>query len=96
MAIGICQVLLIFIFSQNQHWEYCYTIFMLMYAIGCFTTGRILKFAPLVWGAFASWVLVIVSTFSNYDYNILLLAAAILLSYIIPGHLLRKKYKNQR
>jgi hypothetical protein len=95
LSIAICQVLLIFIFSMNHHWEYCYTFFMLLYGIGCFMTGRILKFAPLVWGACASWALVIVSTFTGYDYNILLLVAAILLSYIIPGHLLRKKYKNQ-
>jgi|SRR5882724_256854 len=95
VGIGICQFLLIFIFTRNQHWEYCYTFFMLLYAIGCFITGRILKFAPLVWGAIASWALVIVSTFSSYDYNILLMATAILLSYIIPGHLLKRKYKNQ-
>jgi len=95
IGIAICQVLLIFIFSQFQIWQYCYSFYMLLYGIGCFITGRILKFAPLVWGAFSSWVLVVVSTFVGYDYNILLLAAAILLSYIIPGHLLRKKYKNQ-
>jgi hypothetical protein len=93
ISIGFCQGLLIFIFARNNHWEYCYTFFMMLYAIGCFITGRILKFAPLVWGAFASWALVVVSTFTSYDYNILLMAAAILLSYIIPGQLLRRKYK---
>lgn len=93
ISIGICQGLLIFIFARNNHWEYCYSFFMLLYGIGCFITGRTLKFAPLVWGAFACWALVIVSTFTSYDYNILLLATAVLLSYIIPGQLLRRKYK---
>jgi len=93
VAIGICQGLLIFIFARSGNWQECYTFFMLLYAIGCFITGRILKFAPLVWGAIGSWMLVIVSTFTTYDENILLLAAAILVSYIIPGHLLRREHR---
>ncbi len=93
ISIGVCQGLIILIFIQNQQWEYCYTFFMLLYAIGCFVTGRLLNFAPLVWGAIASWMLVIISTFSSYDYNILLMATAILVSYIIPGYLLRREYK---
>jgi hypothetical protein len=58
-------------------------------------TGRLLKFAPLVWGAVACWGLAILTTYVNTDTNILLMAVAILISYIIPGHLLRKAYKRQ-
>lgn len=92
-CVAFSQGVLVFIFMQRGGWENCYSIFMLLYAIGCFTTGRILKFAPLVWGAIACWLLAIGSTFTSYDYNILLLATAILVSYIIPGHLLRAEYK---
>lgn len=91
-CIGISQGLVIFIFIRRGGWENCYTIFILLYSIGCFLTGRTLKFPPLVWGSIACWGLAILTTFAGYDTNILLLAAAILVSYIIPGHLLKKEH----
>lgn len=92
-GIGITQGMIIFIFAQHGDWQNSYTFFILLYSIGCFVTGRILKFQPLVWGAVAGWALAILSTFTSYDYNILVLALAILVSYIIPGYLLRKEQK---
>ena len=82
-----------FIFSQIG-WEHCYPFYMLMYAMGTFVTGRALKFPPLVWGAIASWILAVVATFTSYETNMLLTSLAILLSYIIPGYLLRIKYRH--
>jgi len=76
-------------------WQNCYTFYMVLYGIGSFVTGRLLKTSALVWGASMSWALAVVSTFTSYDTNILLCAAAILVSYIIPGYFLRKKYKEQ-
>jgi hypothetical protein len=94
-CIGIVQFLVVFVFIRNGDWEHCYTIFILLYSIGCFLTGRMLKFAPLVWGGVSCWGLAILSTYVNTDTNILLMAAAVLISYIIPGYLLRSAYKRQ-
>jgi hypothetical protein len=94
LAILISYILFGFAFARIG-WENCYTFYMLLYGIGSFVTGRLLKFPPMVWGAIASWLLSIISTFTPFDINILLCALAILVSYIIPGYLLRKKYKNQ-
>jgi len=68
---------------------------MLLYAVGSFVTGRTLKFPPLVWGAVGSWLLALLSTFTSFDLNMLLCGAAIIVSYIIPGYLLRNKYRKQ-
>jgi len=94
-VIGIAQALIVFIFFRRNDWEHCYTIFILTYSIGCYLTGRLLRFPALVRGAILCWVLAILTTYVDYDTNILLLAAAILGSYIIPGYLLRAKYKHQ-
>jgi hypothetical protein len=94
-CLGVVQMLVVFIFMRRGGWENCYTIFILLYSIGCFFTGRTLKFFPLVWGAIACWALAIICTFADYDTNILLMATAILVSYIIPGYLLRKEHKKQ-
>jgi hypothetical protein len=95
MSIFITQLLFVFVFMRRGDWENCYTFYMLLYAIGCFITGRIIKFPPLVWGAIGCWFLAILSTFASFDYNILLCALAILISYIIPGHLLRLNYRKK-
>lgn len=95
VSIFITQLIFVFVFSRHGNWENSYTFFILLYAIGCFITGRILSFSPLVWGAVGCWLIAILSTFTGYDYNILLCALAILISYIIPGHLLRMDQKKK-
>ncbi|HEV2353335.1 MAG TPA: hypothetical protein VGR89_03785 [Puia sp.] len=94
-AIGVVQVLMVYVFMAQRDWEHCYTIFILTYSIGCFQTGRLLRFPPLVWGAVICWLLAIATTLVRVDTKMLLLAAAVLGSYIIPGYLLRAQYKHQ-
>jgi hypothetical protein len=93
ICVVVVQALIAFVFMRRGGWENCYTFFILLYSIGCFLTGRLLKFLPLRWGAGACWALAILTTFVNLETNMLLIAAAVLISYIIPGHLLRKDYK---
>lgn len=95
LCLVVVQVLIVFAFIRQGGWQYCYTAFILTYSIGCFLTGRLLRFAPLVWGAVACWALAIVTTFVDFQTNMLVLAAAVLVSYIIPGYLLRREYKRQ-
>ncbi len=95
-GVAVNQALIVFVFAVRGDWQNCYTFFIMLYSIGCFITGRILKFRPLVWGAIAGWFLVIVTLFAGYDYNILVLALAILVSYIIPGYLLRKEHRRKQ
>jgi len=94
-SILIAYILIAFLFAHIG-WENCYSFYMLLYGLGGFVTGKILKFPPLVWGAVASWLLAAVSIYTSFDVNMLLSSAAIVVSYIIPGHLLRAKYKSAK
>lgn len=94
LAIGITFFILAFIFGKIGY-EHCFSFYIMLYGIGCFVTGRLIKFSPLIWGGIGAWVLAVVSPYLTYDANILLMAASILISYIIPGYLLRKQYKKQ-
>ena len=95
ISIFFSYILLGFIFARFG-WQNCYPFYIMMYAIGTFVSGRALKFPPLVWGAVASWLLAIVTTYTSYDVNILLSGVAILISYIIPGYLLKRKYRQMQ
>ena len=92
MGIGISFFVLAFIFSKIGY-EHSFPFYMLLYAIGCFVTGRLIKFNPLIWGGIGAWILAIISAYLQYDTNILVTAASILISYIIPGYMLRFQYK---
>lgn len=76
-------------------WQTAFTYYILLYAIGTFVSGSLLRFKPLVVGGLINFALVIVSAKLMYDGQLLIGALAILTSYIIPGHMLRRKYQKQ-
>lgn len=82
-------VLSIIITNSNGGWMNAWPFFILLYGLGTFVSGKILKFGPLVAGGVFNWILAVVCIYVEFDYQLLLAAAAILTSYIIPGHLLR-------
>lgn len=70
-------------------WANGYPFFILFYGLGTFISGKLLQFTPLVIGGIFNWVLAIACVFVPFDYQLLLAAAAILTSYIIPGYLIK-------
>ncbi len=71
-------------------WLNCYPFYILLYGLGSFVTGRILQFKPFLFGAVICWGLAVTAVWVPFDYQILFAAAALLFSYIIPGHLVSK------
>jgi hypothetical protein len=97
IALGLAFFVLIIINMFNgQSWQTAFTYYILLYAIGTFVSGSLLRFKPLVIGGLINFVLAIVSIKFSYDYQLLIGAIAILISYIIPGHLLRIKYQKRK
>ncbi len=70
-----------------------FPFFIMLYGLGTFVSGSIIRFRPLIIGGIISWALAIGSTFVSYDYQMLFGAAAILISYIIPAYMLRSRNK---
>lgn len=78
--------------------EYFYHIFPLvlaLYGMPAFLSGIIIRFRPLVYGGIFCWVLSVVTTFLPYDYQMLMVAVAMVVAWLIPGYLLRAKFKQQ-
>jgi hypothetical protein len=95
MCFGICMMVLSIIVSKNNLWMYMYPIILMLYGIPTFLSGVVMQFTPLKIGGISCWVLAVVATFFLPIYYLLLLAVAVLIAWIIPGYLLRKKFKNQ-
>jgi len=82
-------LLLAFIIPGN--YQLIQPVSLAMYALALFVSGNILRFSPLVWGSIIAWVAAIASFFSPYPVQLLITAATVVIAYIIPGYLLKKK-----
>jgi hypothetical protein len=93
MGLGISFFVLSFIISATVGWRYAWPFFILFYGLGTFVSGMFLKFKPLVIGGIFNWLLACVCILLPYNYQLLVAAAAILTSYIIPGHIIHSNRK---
>lgn len=92
MAIGFSFMVLAFIFSRIG-WQYSFPFYILFYGLGTSVSGALLQFKPMVLGGASCFIFAAVAAYIPYDLQILLTAFAILVSYIIPGYLLRARHR---
>lgn len=90
LAFGI--LLAIILFSMGKLGLNTYPLVMVAYGVPTFITGGVLRFKPLIIGALGSCILGIIAFNFTFDIQLLLLCGSILVSYIIPGHILRSQY----
>lgn len=87
---------LIGMLTGGDYYIHIIPLLLAVYGMPVFLTGVIVRFKPLIFGGIACWVLCIVSTFIKvYDYQFLMIPAAMLVAWIYPGYMLRAKYKSQ-
>lgn len=93
-AAFLMSMFLILLFIGRQDWKVAYPCLIMLYGIGTFTTGGILRFRPLIYGGILCWPMAALASYATHPNQILLLSASLLVSYIIPGHLLKAKKEN--
>ncbi len=92
MSFGICMLVIFIIVSKTNNWYIINSLILLLYGTPTFLSGIAMQFKPLVIGGIVCWGLAIVSVFVMPIYVLLLLSTAVIVAWIIPGYLLRKKY----
>lgn len=96
LAFAVSMFLLGFLFGRILGEEYYKMVspgFLVLYGIPTFLSGIILRFKPLVIGGIACWILSVITVFVPGQFQMLSLSAAMLIAWIIPGYMLRAKYK---
>jgi hypothetical protein len=93
IGMGIAYFVLSVILSKIGWGTSVFPFFIMLYGLGTFVSGNIIRFRPLIVGGILASGIAIVSAYVEYDYQILAAAAGILVSYIIPAHMLR--YRNR-
>lgn len=94
-SIGLSFFALGFVFAHIG-WQYCYPFYILLYGVGTYISGSLIKFKPMIIGGLVCFVLVVICVYQPYDLQMLITAFAIVISYIIPGYMLRHQYKKQK
>ncbi|HMG68293.1 MAG TPA: hypothetical protein VK588_11430 [Chitinophagaceae bacterium] len=91
--------LLTFIIGQlttSEYYTHINPILLTIYGMPIFLSGIILRFKPLILGGIGCWILSVGSMLiTNYDYQFLLIPLAMIIAWIIPGYMLRARYKLQ-
>ena len=91
----ICSFILVYILIKHKTFHAINACVLVMYGMPTFLSGVILRFKPLRTGGIICWVLAIVAMFTPYHYQLLLLALAVIAAWIVPGYLLRAKFKKE-
>jgi hypothetical protein len=89
--ISFC-ILILFIILKGDH-GLILPVIMAMYGLAIFVAGGIVSFKPLLIGAIVAWIGAIASFFTPYTAQLMILAGVVIVSHIIPGHILRNKSK---
>jgi hypothetical protein len=79
----------------REYYRFINPCFLALYGMPTFLSGIILKFRPLIIGAVSCWVLAMLSAFTSPIYHLLFLAAGVIIAWIIPGYLMRSRFKKQ-
>ena len=93
LLIAFLVCLFITLFFQSKLQLNCYPMLMMLYGIWLFVTGGALHFKALIIGGVINWAFAIASLFVTFEYQLVFLSLAVLLGYIIPGHMLNYQYK---
>jgi len=91
VGMGIAYFVLSTILTRYGSDKIVFPFFIMLYGLGTFVSGNIIQFRPLVIGGSIAFALAITASFADYDYQLLFAAAAILMSYIIPAYMLRRR-----
>jgi hypothetical protein len=73
-----------------------YPMVMTVYAVQLFVWGGALRFRPLIIGGIINWALGIAAFFVTFDIQLFLIAAAALVGFAIPGHLLKSRFQKSK
>lgn len=90
-AIGVS--LAIVLFSGNILQSGTYPVLIMLYGIGTFISGGLMNLKPMMAGAICCWVIAFVAFHLRFEHQLLMLALSVMVSYIIPGHILKSRFR---
>jgi hypothetical protein len=82
-------IVLIIVLCMKTHNYYPSPFILTVVGLSTLVTGITIKFRPLIFGGIVFFVLAVIGSFFNNEYQLLINALAITLGYLVPGYMLR-------
>lgn len=95
ISFGVCLGIISIAMSKLNAWQHLYPMYLMLYGTPTFLSGVVMQFMPLKIGGIICWGLAVAAIFMPPLYALLMLAVAVVAAWIVPGYLLRKKYKQE-
>jgi hypothetical protein len=70
-------------------YDIAYPFLIMLFGIGTYMSGVIFKFRPLMIGGILNWIIALTAFYVSFDMQLLLLALSMVVSYLIPGYLVK-------
>jgi hypothetical protein len=86
--------IILLVFANLKHdYTLILPMTMAMYGLAIFVSGGVVQFRPLLLGGIVAWLGSIGAFFVPYLGQLVILTGVVIISYIIPGHLLKQLSK---
>lgn len=92
---GICIFILSF-YNSRFGGSNSATLVMMLYGIPTFITGGVFKFRPMILGGLICWIITVLSVFTSFATDMLLMASCGLFAWLIPGIILWNKHQKRK
>lgn len=96
VVIAFLVALFTVLFFMSRLELFTYPMVMIIYAIWLFISGGAIKFKPLIYGGIINWLCGVAAFFVGFEMQLLLLATAVFLGYIIPGYMLKNRFSGSK
>jgi hypothetical protein len=84
-------MILLFFACKKHNFDMILPVSMAAYGLAIFVSGGMVGFKPLILGALVAWICSVASFFAPYPVQLLIMVGVVVVSYIIPGYLLKSK-----
>jgi hypothetical protein len=92
----VISLLIVLSFMQKINADGIYPVIFVLYGLGTFVSGGVLRFRPLQIGGIICWSVAVASIYVEHNIQLLMGAILMIVAYIIPGYLLRTQFKKQQ
>jgi hypothetical protein len=79
--------------SGFRYSEFVMPLFLMLYGIPTFITGKACRFSPMLWGGIVCWVGSVVACYTTMKADLLITATAAIVAWFIPGLIMLKEYR---
>ncbi|HLO60799.1 MAG TPA: hypothetical protein VK179_18755 [Bacteroidales bacterium] len=91
----ICFAILVLFANLRHDYTLIIPVILAMYGLAIFVAGGMVSFRPMIVGGILAWMASVGSYFVDYPIQLIILAVLVIVSHIVPGHILKHQSQTE-